>query len=170
MRTPPARKFSRTLPVTFRIGVRFRDAAYRFPAQERIVCGGTAQRSAGVYDEFPQIAIRIAEIHARGGTLRTRDSTRRTDRIHAACSQMLLCLFDRSIPNDTEISATRDRDEGQTESIRCANGLRYELRPETLLLVDVDLLVLTNLDRDLSLPSTPPFLIVQCETQPLIKR
>jgi hypothetical protein len=47
---------------------------------------GALPDSAGIFDEFPQIAVRNTEIHAGGGTLRTGNSTKWADRIDTACS------------------------------------------------------------------------------------
>src|SRR5207244_4473647 len=115
--------------------------------------------SLRVHRKLPQVAIGIPEIHARCGSPRTGDVTWRTDVIDSAVPQVLLCFLNRAAPDQTEVGVSSQRNIGQVEFVVGTDILRFVLRSQDVLLVDVDFLVVANLDGYLPLSPAPAVFI-----------
>src|SRR5260370_20028509 len=85
-----------------------------------------------VNDEFPQIAVRIPEVHARCGSPRSCNVARRTDVIDAAVAQVLLRFLNRAAPNQTKIGISRQRNISQIEFVVRTDILGLVLGPQDI--------------------------------------
>src|SRR5690349_802282 len=105
----------------------------------------------GIDHELPEVAVWIPEVHARCRSTCAGDVARRADVIDSAIPQVLLRFVNRAVPYEAEIGISRQRNVGKVELVIGPDILRFILRSQYVLFVDVDFLVLTNFDGYLSL-------------------